>query len=134
MVRIILAVVVGFIVWSILWVGSDQVLRGASKEYGAHQYALEMAIDNGTPFAADNSIMLIGIARSIIFSLMAGFLAAFIANENRKTTLILGVLILLIGLLVQGMLWNYYPVWYHAVFLILLIPMIVIGGRLRSKV
>src|SRR5687768_2253883 len=40
MVRLILPVVVGFAVWTVLWLGSDQMLINASKDwYGAHQYA-----------------------------------------------------------------------------------------------
>lgn len=133
MVRIILGVVAGFIVWSILWVGSDQVLINLSRDwYGAHQHGFENAIINGQPFSADTTILVLHILRSIVFSLMAGFLAAFIANENRRAPLFLGVLLLLFGIMVQVMVWNYLPVWYHIVFLALLVPMTLIGGRLKS--
>lgn len=135
MVRLILGVVAGFIVWSILWVGSDQVLINLSRDwYGAHQHGFENSIINGQPFTADTTILAIHIVRSIIFSLMAGFLAAFIANENRKAPLVLGILLLLFGIMVQVMVWNYLPVWYHLVFLGLLVPMTVAGGKLRSSV
>ncbi|MBK9155498.1 MAG: hypothetical protein IPM25_15030 [Chloracidobacterium sp.] len=134
MVRIILGVVAGFIVWSILWVGSDQVLMNLSRDwYGAHQNGFETAMMNGQPFAVDTTILVLHIIRSIIFSLMAGFLAAFIANENRKAPLVLGILLLLFGLGVQVMVWNYLPVWYHVVFLGLLVPMTVVGGKLKSS-
>jgi len=134
MVRIILGVVAGFIVWSILWIGSDQVLITLSRDwYGAHQHGFENAIINGQAFAADTTILALHILRSIIFSLMAGFLAAFIANENRKAPLALGILLLLFGLMIQVMVWNYLPTWYHVVFLGLLVPMTVVGGRLKSS-
>ena len=56
MVRIILGVVVGFIVWSILWIGSDQVLISLSPQwYGSHQYGFEDAMNNGKPFAPDST-------------------------------------------------------------------------------
>ena len=64
---------------------------------------------------------------------MAGFLAAFIANENKKAPLALGILLLLFGLMVQVMAWSYLPIWYHAIFLVLLVPVTMIGGRLRSS-
>ncbi|MGD9590320.1 MAG: hypothetical protein AB7Q37_11715 [Pyrinomonadaceae bacterium] len=134
MVRIILGVVAGFIVWTILWIGSDQVLINLSRDwYGAHQFGFEKALDNNEPFTADTTILALHIIRSIIFSLMAGFLAAFIANENRKAPLALGILLLLFGLMVQVMVWNYLPVWYHVVFLGLLVPMTVVGGKLKSS-
>lgn len=135
MVRIIIGVVAGFIVWSILWVGSDQVLMNLSKGwYGAHQVAFENAMFNSEAFVADTTILVLHILRSIIFSLMAGFLAAFIANENRRAPLALGILLLLFGLMVQVMVWIYLPLWYHAIFLLLLVPVTVIGGRLRTRV
>ena len=135
MVRIILGVVVGFLVWAILWVGSDQVLINLFRSwYGAHQHSFETAMLNGTPFTPDNTILMMHLVRSVIISIMAGFLAAFIANENRKAPMALGIVLLLFGLMVQIMAWNYLPVWYHTIFLLLLVPVTMIGGRLRSRV
>ncbi|MGD9561700.1 MAG: hypothetical protein AB7F88_05715 [Pyrinomonadaceae bacterium] len=135
MVRIILGVIVGFIVWTVLWLGSDQVLITLSPGwYGQHQLAFEDALMNETPFAPDGTILLMHIARSVIISLMAGFIAAFAAGENRKAPLVLGILLFLFGAVVQGYVWNYLPIWYHAIFLLLLVPVTMIGGRLRSSV
>jgi uncharacterized membrane protein YeaQ/YmgE (transglycosylase-associated protein family) len=135
MVRIILGVIAGFIAWSIVWVGSDQMLITLSREwYGSHQFAFENAMFNETAFTPDNTILLLHLVRAVIISLMAGFLAAFIANENRKAPFALGLLLLLFGLMVQVMAWRYLPVWYHAIFLALLVPVTVAGGRMRSSV
>lgn len=134
MVRIILAVILGFIAWSILWVGSDQVLRNLSPDwYGAHQSSVEVAMFNNTPFATDTTITLLSLLRSVIISMMAGFLTAIVAGENKTSTLILGILLLLFGLIVQIFAWNYAPVWYHVIFLALLVPMTIVGGKLRSS-
>jgi hypothetical protein len=133
MVRMILAVVVGFIAWSILWVGTDMLLGSISPEwYGAHQAGLATAMTNTMPFAVDSTILMIGIVRSLIISLIAGFLTAYIAGENIRPTLLLGILLLIVGILVQAMQWNYIPLWYHVIFLILLVPMTVFGGMLRG--
>lgn len=133
MVRIILGVIAGFVVWSILWLGSDQVLILLSKSwYAQHQFRFEDAMLNQASFTPDNTILVMHLVRSIVISLMAGFLAAFIAGENRKAPLALGVLLFLFGLMVEIMAWNYLPIWYHGIFLVLLIPVTVIGGRLRS--
>jgi len=135
MVRIILGVVVGFIVWSILWIGSDQVLMNLSKDwYGVHQLEFERAVYNGTPFMADTTIVLTRLIISVIASLMSGFIAAFVARESSKAPLALGVLLLLVGIMFQVMVWNYMPVWFHVAFLLLLIPVTVIGGKLRRQV
>lgn len=134
MVRIILAAVAGFIAWSILWVGSDQVLMSVMPDwYGAHQLGFERAMTNKEAFTPDTTILIMHIVRSIVISIMSGFLAAIIAGENRRSTLILGVLLLLFGIFVEAMAWNYLPLWYHLVFLALLIPMTVLGGRLKTS-
>jgi len=94
------------------------------------KFALAMA--NKELFQADATILMMHIVRSIIISIMAGFLAAFIAGENRRAPLILGVLLLLFGLMVEVMVWSYLPVWYHLIFLALLVPMTVLGGKFKK--
>jgi hypothetical protein len=133
MVRIILAVIAGFLAWSILWVGSDQFLIQVAPDwYGAHQNAFQKAMFNNTEFAPDSTILGFHIVRSIIVSILSGFLAAVIAGENRRSTLALGILLLLFGLAVEIMAWSYLPVWYHVIFLLLLVPMTVLGGKLKK--
>ena len=133
MLRVILGIVVGFIAWSILWIGSDQLLITLSPEwYGAHQLAFQKAMFNKTEFTPDSTILIVHLVRSVVISIMSGFLAAVIAKGNRNAPLGLGILLLAFGLLVQFMAWNYLPLWYHVVFLALLIPMTLLGGRLKK--
>lgn len=133
MVRIILGVVAGFIAWSILWVGGEEVLRMLSPGwYGAHQLEAEKAMFNRSEFTSDTTILMISLIRSIITSIVSGYLAAVIAGENNRTALVLGVVLLAFGLVVQIMAWNYMPVWYHIIFLILLIPMTLLGAKLKT--
>ncbi len=134
MVRIVLGVIVGFIAWSILWLGSDQVLRSASPGwYGAHELRFESATINETPFVADTMMLILHLVRSVIISFMSGFLAAVVANESKKTTLVLGILLLAFGIYVQLSVWKFIPVWYHFLFLFLLIPMTMMGGKLKRS-
>ena len=134
MVRIILGVIVGFIAWSILWLGSDQVLRSASPGwYGAHELRFESAKINETPFVADSMMLILHLVRSVIISFMSGFLAAVVANESKKTTLVLGILLLAFGIYVQFSVWKFIPVWYHFLFLFLLIPITMMGGKLKRS-
>jgi predicted MFS family arabinose efflux permease len=84
------------------------------------------------PFTPDTTILLMHLVRAAVISIMSGFLAAFIANENRKTPLILGVLLLAFGLMVQVMAWSYLPIWYHLIFLAMLIPFTILGGKIKQ--
>lgn len=133
MVRIVLGIVIGFIIWSVLWVGSDMILMSVFSDwYGKHHKELEAAVTNKTPFMSDSMILIIGLIRSVIFSIVSGYLAALIAKERSKSTLGLGIFLLAFGLFIQSIYWNYAPLWYHISFLILLIPMTILGGKLKK--
>ncbi|MEP7149813.1 MAG: hypothetical protein ABI857_13115 [Acidobacteriota bacterium] len=133
MLRIILGVVAGFIAWSIIWVGSDQFLHTISPGwYGAHQDGAAMAVVNGESFSAETTIAIIGLVRGGIASIMAGFLAAVIAGENRRSPLILGIILLAVGIAVQVSLWNVFPIWFHLIFWLMLVPLTILGGRMKE--
>ncbi|MGQ0540221.1 MAG: hypothetical protein ACT4O9_00040 [Blastocatellia bacterium] len=132
MVRIILGVIVGFLAWTILWVGGEQLLSLAFPDwFGAHQVAFERATFNKEPFTADSTILVLNVVRGIIVTILSGFLAATIAGENRRSTIMLGVLLLVFGLIVVSLTWSLIPLWYHALFSLMLIPMTILGGKLK---
>jgi hypothetical protein len=131
--RLILGVIAGFIAWSIIWVGSERVLSAIWPEwYGAHQVAFEAAVAKGGAFTADTTILLMNIVRGSMVSVISGFLAALIARENRRSPLILSALLVAFGLLIVVMSWSYIPLWYHIIFTALLIPMTMVGGKLKK--
>ncbi len=134
MVRIIIAVIVGFLAWSIMWVGSEQVLSSVFPDwFGKHQTDFERAVFNKETYTVDSGILIFNIFRGIVVSIITGFLTAVIAGENRKSTLILGVLLLAFGLYIVAVTWAMIPIWYHVLFSLMLIPMTMLGGRLKSS-
>jgi hypothetical protein len=133
MVRIILGVVAGFIVWSILWVGSDAVFSAISADWGKTSAEFQAAVANKTPYALSTTVTIALLIKSFIISIISGLIAAWIARENTKSTIILGFLLLIVGILVQLAHWNYMPLWYHLLFLLSLIPMTMLGGKLKKQ-
>jgi hypothetical protein len=134
MLRIILGVVVGFVVWSILWVVSGEVLSLILPDwYGKTAADFRAAVAAQTPYALGSGVLIWLLVQSVICSLISGYIAALVARENVKSTLLLGILLLLFGIFVQSMHWNYMPLWYHIPFLLLLIPMTIMGGKLRKS-
>lgn len=131
--RMILGVVTGFVVWSLLWVSTHMLLIALSPDwYGRIDDELQAAIGRGdTAFAIAPAVLAFSLVRSVIFSLVSGYLAALIAGENAKAPAVLGILLLVVGILTQAAYWNYMPVWYHLIFLALLLPMTIAGGKLR---
>ena len=134
MVRIVLGVIVGFFAWLIVWVVSEKVLSALWPEgFGAPQRAFQAAIENGGQFTADTTLLLTHIVLGSIVSVMSGFLAALIAGENKRAPLVLGFLLLALGLLKVVMSWPYVPIWYHVIFTAILIPMTIMGGKLKGR-
>lgn len=132
MVRIILAIIIGFVVWSILWVGSDAVFSKISPDWGKTSEDFRAAVENNIPYTLDSKTLIMLLIKSVITSIISGFVAAFIARENARSTFGLGVLLLIFGIFIQSVHWNYMPLWYHIPFLLLLIPMTILGGKLRN--
>ena len=188
MIRIILGILAGFIAWSIIWVGSDQVLISSLDWYRHHQEGFALAMVNNAPFEASTTILIMNLVRSVITSLMAGFIASYVSSlsgripivvggtlflliifvgfrtafqsedslpvfgggllmvfltvslayfskflikDNLRAALVLSILLLLVGVLVEIIAWRYLPIWYHFLFLFLLIPATLAGGKLK---
>jgi len=133
MVRIVLGIISGFIAWLIAWFGSEKILSATWPGFGVHQRAFEEALKNGGQFTADTTMLLTHIVMGSIVSVISGFLAALIAGENKRAPLILGFLLLAVGLLKVVMSWPYVPIWYHVIFTAILLPMTIMGGRLKTS-
>jgi hypothetical protein len=130
--RTVFAVIAGFVTWIMLWIGSEQILSALWPEwFGAQQQAFQEALEKGTPFNSQTSFLLTHVVFGAIVSLLAGFMAAVVAKENKWAPFVLSQVLLGLGLLKLVMSWPYVPLWYHVVFTTLLVPMTLLGGKLR---
>jgi hypothetical protein len=133
MLRIVLGVIAGFFAWVIVWFGSEKLLSSLWPEwFGAQQRAFEAALTDGGQFNLDTKFLLTHCVCGSIASLIAGFLAALIAGENLRAPLVLGFLLLAVGVMKAVMSWQYVPLWYHVLFTALLLPMAIVGGKLKN--
>lgn len=133
MLRIALGVVVGLFAWVIIWFGSETTLSAVWPAFGEHQAAFQAAIENGSEFTANASFLIVHIFVALVVSLIAGLSSTLISGENKRAPLIVGFLLLAMGLLKAVMSWPLVPIWYHILFTALLVPMAVIGGRLKTS-
>src|SRR5215204_1568808 len=132
MLRIVLGVIVGFFSWLIVWVGIEKILSAIWLAFGVHQAAFQAAVENGGQFTANTTMLLIHIVVGSVVSVISGFFAAVVAGENGRAPLVLGLLLLVMGLLKASMSWPYVPIWYHVIFTAMLLPMAIVGGRLKT--
>src|SRR5665647_266640 len=116
-------VVAGFVLWSVLWLGYNQLLLKA----GVLPSTLPQSFTAPMPL----SLLLAG---SAVFSLVSGYVTARIAGVPFAIpVLALGILLLATGIFFQLKMWNVLPVWYNVIFLVLLIPMTFAGARMHSS-
>lgn len=120
MVRAILGVSLGFVVWSIIWVGGYAGLSAAMPERFPPEGPLR-----------DVAGLLTILGVSVVCSLSAGAAAGSIARSS-KAILVLAALLLLVGIAVQASVWSLMPAWYHAAFLVLIVPTTIVGGRISG--
>ena len=121
MLRTILAVLAGVIIWTILWLGANAVLTAAMP--GA--FRADGSI-------ASNGLLAVILVLSGLISLVAGYSTARLASAHEMShALALGGVLFLIGLFAQSQYWEVLPLWYHLTFLALLIPATWLGGKLR---
>jgi hypothetical protein len=132
LLRIVLGVLAGFFAWSIGWVGSETMFSAMMPEsFGVHQRAFQAAVENGGQFTAPTTLLLMHLVLGSIVSVMAGLLAALIARDNKRAPLVLGLL--LTAFVLKAVLsWPYVPLWYHVIFTTLLLPMTMMGGKLKT--
>ncbi|MCB9844644.1 MAG: hypothetical protein H6811_01465 [Phycisphaeraceae bacterium] len=120
MKRAIIAVVVGYGVWTLLWLGGNAVLFAEAAE----------AVGAGVRYDAPGPLAGV-LALSLVGSIVGGGLAGWIARgRSRGVGLVLGALLLLTGIGVQMGVWSLMPTWYHLVFLGLLLPVTFLAARL----
>jgi len=121
MVRMIGGIAAGFVLWTVLWLGSNAGIRAAVP--GA--YGEDGSLRGG-------GLLALILVLSVVFSVASGYAATWIAGDERITAaLILGIVLLAVGIFVQVQSWALLPVWYHISFLALLLPGSLAGGWLR---
>ncbi len=118
MIRAVLGVVVGYLIWSAIWLGGNTLFFTEAGKLVAE----------GKVF--DQTLPLMGaIVLSVIASLVSGALCALIAQKkSRAAGIVLGLALLGTGVAVQASIWTLEPIWFHLTFLILLMPATVIGA------
>jgi len=121
--RVVIAVAVGFVVWSALWITAGRTVVSLLPEH----FEAETHATSSAP------VLLLLIFVSVVVSLVAGWTAAHLARGRAtRAARILAGLLLLVGLVVEIGGWGMTPVWYHIAFLALLAPATIAGARLRS--
>ena len=122
MLRSILAVATAVVVWGVLSVLTGMGLAGAMPASFDESGITEVP-----------ALLVLLIAIFSLLSVLAGWLCATIAAHSlMKHVWVLALIQLGIGIFVQTSVWDQMPLWYHLIFLALVVPMHLVGGRIRA--
>ena len=118
--RSIFAVVLGYVLWTLVWLGAWAVAATVSPDSFA---------EDGT--SANALLLAAFVALGALLSVIGGIVTAWTAQAvARGAVRALAILLLASGLFFQLQSWDAMPVWFHLPFLASLYPCTVLGGKL----
>ena len=121
--RAIGGVIAAFVLWTILWLGFNQLAAAA----------LPGIIVTGEPLT-HTGVLVAFIIYSASISLVAGFVCAAVKQQSpMKTVWVFALIQLAIGIFVEYTYWDLMPAWYHIVFVLLIVPATVWGGSMKKE-
>ena len=122
MLKQLLAVFTGFLLWSIGWLSFNITLQRVG-----------LLPPDQTQRIEDVRALSALLLASFTLSLLAGYVTAVIRQTTSDLPIfLLGLLLLAVGIFFQMQFWHLMPLWYHLSFLALLIPFCFLGARLRT--
>lgn len=121
MLRSILAVISGSVVWMITALGTDSILMALAPSWFDAGGRVESV-----------PVLLFMASYSLLFSVLGGYVTALLARRREVLhAFILGVLQLAMGVAATVKFYDTAPLWFHLIILVLLVPANVLGGQLR---
>ena len=120
--RIILAVLAGAAVWAVLWISGTTLAQSL--------FPAQLA--PGQPVKSIGAMLGL-IVYSVLLSVLAGWVTAVVARAGWSAAVwAMAILQLTLGIIAEVSAWKLLPVWYHLLFLALVVPATVMGGKWRQ--
>ena len=120
MKRPILAFAAGLVIWVVVISVLNRGLRIFVMGYAAAEPAFTFTL----------GMLALRLVIAAITSLIAGAVAAWIAPSSPRVPLLLGAALLAAFIPVHVRLFSLFPLWYHLVFLVTLVPLVMLGAWL----
>ena len=122
--RTVASVVAGLTAWAAVVTILNFGLRATIPGYHAAEATLQFTL-----------AMKIGrLIEAAVASLVAGTVVATVAPANKWAPWLAGLIVLALFLPVHVNLWTRLPVWYHLTFLVSIVPLFLLGGRIAPDV
>src|ERR1700737_4186278 len=123
MIRAVAGVCAGLIVWFVLPPIINVLLRVSWPGYAEAEMSVAFPL----------GMLLARLVLGMLSSICAGFVLAWITKAYGIAATVLGFVLIVIFIPVHYGLWDKFPVWYHLIFLASLIPLTLLGARLKAQ-
>ena len=117
-IKIVLAVLIGFVVWIVVATGANLLIRALLPGYADAELAARFTLP----------MLLARLAVGAVSSLAAGVACALFARTISAAVKAFAVALVLLFVPVHYWLWAQFPLWYHTVFLVSLAPLVLVGA------
>ena len=121
--KTVLAIIAAAIAWFAIALGLGYVMRTSWPAYAAVADAMTFTLP----------MMFARLTLGVLATLTAGWLAARLARHKLAAPLAVGIVLLAMFVPQHIQLWDKFPLWYHLFFLVSLIPLAALGGRLAHR-
>jgi len=118
--RVVLAIVAGFVVWFAVATVGNLVIRWLLPGYSEVEKAMDFSL----------SMLSARLVLGAVASLTAGAVCVAIGRTARAAIYLFALLLLALFVPVHLNLWAKFPLWYHIAFLGSLAPLVVLGAKL----
>jgi hypothetical protein len=123
MTRNIIGIAAALVTWVVASLLAGLVMRNAWPAYAAVADAMTFTL----------SMMIARLSIGAVATILMGFVVACI-TPSARARLLPGIIALLVFIPQHAMLWEKFPLWYHAAFLLSLVPLTYVGNAIASNV
>jgi hypothetical protein len=117
-IRIALAVLIGFVAWFVVATAANLLVRASLSGYAEAELAARFTLP----------MLVARLAVGAVSSVAAGLACALCARPAPAAVNVFAVALVLFFVPVHYSMWAQFPLWYHAVFLGSLAPMVLLGA------
>jgi hypothetical protein len=121
--RPLVAIVSGVFAWFLIATASNAGLRLLLTGYSSVETSMQFTL----------GMMVARLLLGALASIGAGYATVCISRTRFIPPLVVGVLLTAVFVPVHYGLWNKFPIWYHVVFLVSLVPMTALGAIAKRR-
>jgi len=122
-IKFVLAVLIGFVVWFVVATIANMLIRASVPGYAEAELATRFTLP----------MLLARLVVGAVSSVAAGLACALFARSILGAVKVLAAALVLFFVPVHYSLWTQFPLWYHAVFLVSLAPLVLVGARVTHR-